>query len=71
MTEAYGLGKDLGKYYGDPATIQDQIGSLSHMPLFFDMIRNFKQSTDMTSDLVISKTQLLITYLILKHRNIV
>lgn len=51
MTEAYDLGNGLGKYYGKE--ISDQIGSLSHMPLFFDMITNFKPGTPITSDLVI------------------
>merc|ERR1711997_1081430 len=44
MTEAYGLdASELVKYYGDSASITDQVGKLSHMPLFFDMIKNFKK----------------------------
>ena len=55
MTEAYGLSKvnELGKYYGNSKGIQDQIGPLSHMPLFFEMITNFKPGTEITADLVI------------------
>ena len=44
MTEAYGLGDKVAAYYGEPKTIKDQIGSISHMPLFFDMITKFKPS---------------------------
>ena len=40
MTEADLPVEELGKYYGKNVT--DQIGTLSHMPLFFDMITNFK-----------------------------
>ena len=42
MTEAYNLGDKIADYYGQPETIVDQIGSISHMPLFFDMITKFK-----------------------------
>ena len=44
MTEAYNLGDKIADYYGKPSTIVDQIGSISHMPLFFDMITKFKTS---------------------------
>ena len=42
MTEAYNLGDKIVDYYGKSDTIVDQIGSISHMPLFFDMITKFK-----------------------------
>ena len=44
MTEAYDLGNEIAKYYGKPSSIVDQIGSISHMPLNFDMITKFKPS---------------------------
>ena len=44
MTEAYNLGDKIAEYYGKPSSIVDQIGSISHMPLYFDMITKFKPS---------------------------
>jgi len=44
MTEAYDLGDKIAAYYGKPSSIVDQIGSISHMPLNFDMITKFKPS---------------------------
>ena len=53
MTEAYGLdASELVKYYGDSASIVDQVGNLSHMPLFFDMITNFKSSNQLNAETV-------------------
>ena len=49
MTEAYNLGNKIADYYGEPSTIVDQIGSISHMPLFFDMITKFKPSQEADS----------------------
>jgi len=46
MTEAYNL-ENIAKYYGESETIVDQIGSISHMPLFFEMITQFKSSEDL------------------------
>ena len=43
MTEAYNV-DNIGAYYGGSEDIVDQIGSISHMPLFFEMITKFKSS---------------------------
>ena len=48
MTEAYKL-DNIGAYYGNSEDIEDQIGSISHMPLFFDMITKFKSTKDLDS----------------------
>ena len=49
MTEAYNLGDKIAEYYGKPSSIVDQIGSISHMPLYFDMITKFKPSGEADS----------------------
>jgi len=43
---------DLAKYYGEPGEIVDQIGSISHMPLFFDMIKKFDGPASVTVEKV-------------------
>ena len=40
MTEDYNMDK-MASYYGKPGDIIDQIGPISHMPLFFGMIEKF------------------------------
>lgn len=40
MTEDYNMDK-IASYYGKPGKIIDQIGPISHMPLFFGMIEKF------------------------------
>jgi len=50
MTEAYDV--DLGMYYGNSSAMKDQIGTVSHMPLFFGMISKFTEGVLVTADLV-------------------
>ena len=47
-----GSSSDLADYYGEPNEIVDQIGSISHMPLFFDMIKKFNGPDSVTIEKV-------------------
>ena len=64
MTEAYNL-DNIGEYYGDSEDIVDQIGSISHMPLFFEMITKFKSTEDPGS--IDKKSGAEIVELVIKH----
>lgn len=52
MTEAYLPVEDLGKYYGE---VEEQIGSISQMPINFNFISTFRSSEDLTAQNVNQK----------------